>query len=210
MRRFLPIIIVSLAAVCAALFIFSRTVARAEDQPKTTSEIAVIDMDGVLVAYKKYQQQNDAITARQNALSDEIKEGEKQLEELKHKRDSYAEGSPEWWNNDKEYQKANAELENKTQRAQAEIDKLDNELFVNILNDIQSAMEEYCPAHSIKIVLWKKKVDLNQPTVADRAKVFSQLNVLYVDKGLDITPAITEILNKKFDEENKTQVNPQP
>ena len=210
MRRFLPIIIASLAALCAALFIISRPAANAEDQPKAAGEIAVIDMDGVLVKYKKYQRQNDAVTARQNAFADEIKEFEKQVEELKRKRDSYAEGSAEWWNNDKEYQKASAEMESKTQRAQAEIDKLDNDLFLDVLDDIDSAMKEYCPAHSIKIVLWEKRVKLDQPTVQDRANVFSQLNVLYADKELDITAAIAEILNKKFDEGNKTQVNPQP
>jgi Skp family chaperone for outer membrane proteins len=231
MRRFLPIAAVCLAALCAALFVFSHAAVKADDQPKpasetapantdapaapsnpeatrAASEIAVIDMDGVLVNYKKYKQQNDAITARQNALTEEIKAGEQKVEELKRKRDAYAEGSQEWWNNDKEYQKAAAELESKTQQAQAEIDKLDNDLFVDILNDIDNAMSKYCPERSIKIVLWKKKVDLNQPTAADRARVFSQLNVLYVDKELDITAAITEMLNKKFEEENKQPANP--
>jgi Skp family chaperone for outer membrane proteins len=210
MRRFLPIIIASLAALCAALLVISRPAANAEDQPKAADEIAVIDMDGALVKYKKYQQQNDAITVRQNALTDEIKAFEKQAEELKRKRDSFAEGSAEWWNNDREYQKAVAELENKTQHAQAEIDKMDNDLFLDVLNDIDAAMKEYCPAHSIKIVLWEKRVKLDQPTVQERANIFSQLNVLYADKELDITTAITEILNNKFDEADKTQVNPQP
>jgi Skp family chaperone for outer membrane proteins len=206
MRKALTIAIACAALACVAVFAFLPAMLRAADAPGARKErdiIAVIDMDKVLVEYRKYQHEDAAITARQSALADEIKSGEEQVEGLKRRRDDHKEGGPEWWNCDKEYQKAAAALDSRTQQAQAEINRLDNDLFENVLNDIQAAINKYSKDNGIKIVLWKKRVKLDQPSVEERARVFSQLNVMYADAELDISPAIADIINKAYDEGNK-------
>lgn len=197
------LLVCAAAALCSALLIAASGITAAQDAARPKSDIAVVHMDGVLVKYEKYKKRNEEITAREQGLSAEIAGEEKKLEELRRKRDAYAKESKDWWDYDKQYQTASAELDSRAKQSQAEIDKLDNELFMTVLDDIEGAIGEYCRENSIRIVFWKKEAVLDQPTAAQRAVALRQINVLYVDKELDITEQITEMLNKKFAAENK-------
>ncbi len=204
MRKSFPFASMSLAAVFGAAFLISVAGSTAGEGDKAPgSDIAVIHMDGVLVKYAKYQKRDEEITAYQQKLAAELKTKERELEDRKRKRDACAGGSKEWWDYDKQYQKAAAELDSRTKEAQAEIHKLDNELFMAILGDVESEIREYCKEHSIKIVLWKREVVLDQPTAAQRAMALKQISVLYADREIDITEEITEALNKKYKKESR-------
>ncbi len=203
MRKLFPLASGSQAALFGAALLVAAvgtTSGQGDKEPK--SDVAVVHMDGVLKNYDKYKKRDAEIAAHQRELSAEIKEKEKELDELMRKRDAYPKGGKDWWDYDKKYQRAAAELDSRAKQARMDIDTLDNELFMTILNDIEGAIREYCRKRSIKVVLWKKEVVLDQPTVTQRVEVLNRINVLYFDEEIDITQEITKMLNAKFAKEN--------
>jgi Skp family chaperone for outer membrane proteins len=196
MRKYLPLSIFAILALAGAVFTAVRPMSAEETSP--AEPVAVVNLDGVLVKYEKYNIRKAKVDERQQELADEISGEEKALGDLIRKRDACASDSEEWWDFDRKYRAAAAELDSRAGQAQTEIDRLDNELFMEIFNDIEAAIGEYAEMRGIKIVLWKKSVVLSQATAAQRAAALNPVSVLYAVENVDITDAVSESLNKSF------------
>ncbi len=173
-------------------------------QPATDTDrkIAVVDLEKIKDKYQKYIDSDRRISAREKELQDELEKFRAPLEGIKKQRDAQPRNTDAWFDFDKKLKDKAAELETAAKKAQAEINRKDLELMEEVIGDITAAIGKYAKAEGIEIVLWKKQVLLNHPSLQQRTAYLELISVLYADPRLDITDDVIAKLNAAYEKED--------
>jgi Skp family chaperone for outer membrane proteins len=196
------------ALILALALLASGPLARAQEartqdakgRPPADFRLGVVDLGKVFTSYKKTKDLEQRFNDERERLKKELDDLRKQISETTKELEMLDQASEAYAIKEEERAVLARKLEYKKERLEITIRKRFDEYRLQILDDIEQVVKAYGDEHHFTLIV---KVE-GAPTDQEKA-VLGPMNlealksVLYFSNEIDITPAIVEILNRRFD-----------
>jgi Skp family chaperone for outer membrane proteins len=174
--------------------------------PAPANGIAVVDLRVVVRDSEKIRQAKEELKAEAQAKEESLKKERERGNQLTEKLRSMPKGTPEWKQLERDVLKLRADFELHGARADRELRETEMKVMFALLHDVNEALKRYSQANGVQLVLGKDATppDLNDPQVV--AQEITK-RIVY-QRGADITPAISEAINRRGPGNPATSRNP--
>ena len=204
-------ILAGMATLGMVVYLGSQVFAQqgAGNRPTTSPEplrtrIAVVNLVQVLKKYSKFQTSDTELKAQISKAKAELDPLEKQIRERQAKAQLPATPADERENIKRDLERLTLQYKEKAEDADKAFMKRSGELAVQIYHDVEDAVDLFAKSNAIELVLMYNDALKSQrdeyyspPYVQQRLKMPNAFMPIYVDSRMDITDAITQMLNRR-------------
>jgi Skp family chaperone for outer membrane proteins len=197
MRRttwFLGIALVAVTALAVTYGI------RAQGRNFTPPRIAFVDVGKVLEKYDRVLDSEQAIEKKRLQLRDHFEGRKADLERKVADLDLLSPGSPEYAKQREELEIERARLQWHAKHEEMLLGKSARDEMASIYKQIQDAVERYAKASGLDAVLVVARGDVEGNSIQEVQINIVVRPVLYCTEELDVTKAVTDILNAAYRE----------
>jgi Skp family chaperone for outer membrane proteins len=176
--------------------------ARAADVGATTTlRIATADIGEIYKKYARREAEQGEMNAWRVQIEERVKAMDAERQRLQKEIDALALGSPERLERKKKLDDLQQELLAATRGARKELDERVTRVTSELYQEILAIIADYARDNKIDLVLKQQSFTPEEAAIPQGLMMQIGLQtVLYQREGLDITPAIIERLNRRYEE----------
>lgn len=174
----------------------------AQAKPSTAHKIALIDMAHVFKNYAKFEALRENLKTEIKASEEKMQADIQQLQAMKEKLQMMTESSPGYAQAEQELASKAAEIDASRKVMQRDFLRKESQIYKQIYMEVSGAVKMYADYYKYSLVL---RFNRNQIQESDAPQeVINGMNkqVVYHRAEDDITDAVLDYLNKKYQKEN--------
>jgi Skp family chaperone for outer membrane proteins len=197
MRRTL---LVSAAAAAVVFFFLGGSALFSQEPPKGyVTKVGVVDLYDISQKWKKWIDLADAVQKEGKAGQDRMEEEDKNIRAMETKlaRSTIAEDSEEWLKEKTAIQAAKLRLEWLKANEADRLEKIATDYGKNLLAEIETAIKRYGRENGYSLILKVDEISLEGRSWAQMQNYVKFKQVMFYEDGINITPAIIDLLQKK-------------
>jgi Skp family chaperone for outer membrane proteins len=188
------------AAVVAVFFILGGGALFSQEPPKANAmKIGVVDLYDITRKWKKWIDLDESIQKEGKASRESLEQEDKNVQEMENKltRSPLAKNSEEYLKEMTTVQTAKLRLEWLNAKEKERMEKLGTEYMKNLLAEIEGAIKKYGRENGFSLILKVDEIPTQERSLTEMQIYVRFKQVMFYDDGINITPAIVDILQKK-------------
>lgn len=202
-------ILAGMATLGIGVYLGSQVFAQQGGRPSTAAEplrtrIAVVNLVQVLKKYSKFQACDAELKQQISKAKAELDPYEKQIKEKQAKAQLPDASAADREALKRDIERLTLQYREKVEDADKAFMKRSGELAVQIYHEVEDAVDVFAKSNAIELVLMYNDALKSQrdefyspPYVQQRLKMPNAFMPMYVDPRMDITEAITQMLNRR-------------
>jgi Skp family chaperone for outer membrane proteins len=190
------------ACVCAVLsgVTLWSTSAMAQDAaaaPAAAHRVALIDMAYVFKSYKKFDMLREDLKAEIQQSEEQAKSMAMEIQNLQKEMKNFQEGSKDFAEREQKLAQASAEFETFRRGAQRDFLKKESQIYHQVYMEVADTVAKYANYHKYTLVIRFNREELDTDNAQKLIEGMNRQVVFHRPED-DITIAVTDYLNKKF------------
>jgi Skp family chaperone for outer membrane proteins len=169
-----------------------------ESQTDKPHKVGLIDMAFVFKKYRKFEMLREELKAKINKSEDEAKAMQAEMGDLQKKMKEFTEGTPEFTKIEKDLVQRMAGFEGFKRQMSREFLKEESQIYLQIYNEVSSAVEYYSKKNDYTLVMRFNKDELESENPQQMLQNMNR-QVVYHREEDDITQKILDLLNKRLE-----------
>jgi Skp family chaperone for outer membrane proteins len=171
-------------------------------QPVTGPRLALLDVSRIFKSHQRFKGMMEDMKADVERAEAQVKSEREKITKQAEQLQEFRKGTPDYKQMEEELAKRQADLAVQVQLQKNEFLQREAKIYHNVYQEIWQATDYFCKQNRIDMVLRfnGEAVDVDRP---DSVLTFINKPVVWYDRGLDITDAILQELNR-------TAINPGP
>jgi Skp family chaperone for outer membrane proteins len=171
-------------------------------QPTTGPRLALLDVSRIFKNHQRFKGMMEDMKADVERAEAQVKSERDAISQLADRLQEFHKGTPEYKQMEEDLAKRQAELAVRVNLQKNEFLQREAKIYNSVYQEIWQATDYFCKQNRIDMVLRfnSDQVDVDRP---DSVLAFINKPVVWYDRGLDITDAILQDLNR-------TAINPGP
>jgi Skp family chaperone for outer membrane proteins len=170
--------------------------------PTAGPRLALLDVSRIFKSHQRFKGMMDDMKADVDRAEAQVKAERETINKLAERLQEFRKGTPDYKQMEEELAKRQADLAVQVQLQKNEFLQREAKIYHNVYQELWQATDYFCKQNRIDMVLRfnGEAVDVDRP---DSVLTFINKPVVWYDRGLDITDAILQELNR-------TAINPGP
>jgi Skp family chaperone for outer membrane proteins len=166
--------------------------------PPAPARVGVVDFAKLLKDYARMKDAEKSMSDAQTRIRDEAKALMTEVETLKAKIQMHTPGSEAYAATEKEILAKSGEFERWKQAKASEVLARERTIIREVFTDVERAAAQYAKDNGFTLILKSDKLDLSSPSVRELDFRVTLKQILYAADEMDITDALTGILNARY------------
>jgi Skp family chaperone for outer membrane proteins len=169
-------------------------------QPTAGPRLALLDVSRVFKSHQRFKGMMEDMKADVERAEAQVKAQREAINKLAERLQEFRKGTPDYKQMEEELAKRQADLAVQVQLQKNEFLQREAKIYHNVYQELWQATDYFCKQNRIDMVLRfnGEAVDVDRP---DSVLTFINKPVVWYDRGLDITDAVLQELNR-------TAINP--
>lgn len=197
------------AALGAGYFFSHNAVAQqgGEAAPSAQHKIALIDMAELFKKYQKFQDKREGLKGQIENKEKVLKATIKKMADIQEEMKTFSQGSDEFIAREKQLTKMKSEIESERQSAQRDFFRQESKVYKEVYDEVTAAVASYAKYYKYTLVLRFSREDTTGNEDPQKVMQDLQRQVVFYQKGDDITDKVISYLNKQYKENAGTAEN---
>lgn len=209
MKKIIFALLTVSAALGAGYFFSHNAVAQqgGEAAPSAQHKIALIDMAELFKKYQKFQDKREGLKGQIENKEKVLKATIKKMADIQEEMKTFSQGSDEFIAREKQLTKMKSEIESERQSAQRDFFRQESKVYKEVYDEVTAAVASYAKYYKYTLVLRFSREDTSGNEDPQKVMQDLQRQVVYYQKGDDITDKVLQYLNKQY-KENGGNISP--
>ncbi len=192
----MPLVAAAILVGFVGLLTVSQIYAQRPAAPQTPRNgVAVLDVFAIVQGSTKIKQAKDSLTAEIEAKKTSFQKESERGKALTEKFRTLPPNSPDREKLEREILKMKADFELEGKKFERESQEKQTKVWYSLSRDMQEEVDKFAKANGIQLVL---RSEPPQPDLTDPQAIGQEIRKLIVyQRGMDVTPALVEAVNRR-------------
>ncbi|MCA9072446.1 MAG: OmpH family outer membrane protein [Planctomycetaceae bacterium] len=179
--------------------VLSVNTASAQDAAVAPSKVGLIDMAHVFKNYEKFKVLRDDLKTEIQGSDQKAKSMAGQIKTVQDQLKTFTEGSPEYLAKEKELASLASDFEAFRKVAQRDFLRKEAEIYKTVYLEVSDAVKLYAQHYKYAVILRFNREDINDAKNPEGVLQSMNRQVVYHYSKFDITDAVLQYLNQRYD-----------